>query len=242
MKSAGQYVCHQSLRLSVSLILLQTLVGSLASRVKDFMAEALVLQGYQSELGFERADLDELDDVILEIDLKDELWTSWTALQQSCAVWSAAEFFEARSAAACTPLHLHARCGELEPSPTSNMQRLSTLSLLQVDAAEIEAQAADHERTCYKLASGLIPNGMVPAFRALVDEWKGVAAVAGGLQRPEIKQRHWTRIEDLLAAAVPRSAPLTVEAACALSMLEHKDGCEPRCSVEALPRCDHVAG
>jgi hypothetical protein len=94
---------------------------------------------------------------------------------------------------------------------------------MQVNAAEIEAQIAEMERSCHQLESGLVPNAMVPALASLVSEWKGVAAVAVGLQRPEMKPRHWTQVEELLGCVMTKSSEFTVEAACKLGILAHKD-------------------
>jgi hypothetical protein len=94
-----------------------------------------------------------------------------------------------------------------------------------VDAAKIEAQVTELERNCHKLESGLIPNAMVPALSSLVLEWKGVATVAAGLQRPEMKPRHWTQVEELLGCVIAKSNEFTVEGACKLGILTHKDRC-----------------
>lgn len=72
-------------------------MSNLATQIKDMAAEAAILQDFQRQLQFEAANLDELEDVAMEVRLKELLWSSWTTIQQNTTLWAASPFFEVRA-------------------------------------------------------------------------------------------------------------------------------------------------
>jgi hypothetical protein len=78
----------------------QAYVSNLANQIKDMTAEAGILQDFQQKLQFEPANLNELDDVLLEIELKELLWSSWSSIQENTTQWASSPFFEVMASVA----------------------------------------------------------------------------------------------------------------------------------------------
>ena len=85
-----------------------------------------------------------------------------------------------------------------------------------------------HSSVCHRLNRGLAPNMVVPEFQGLVAQWKSVAAIVGGLSGPDVKERHWKRVEDLLQASINLEEGLSVEVVFEMGMLTHVEGYEPQ--------------
>jgi hypothetical protein len=83
--------------------------------------------------------------------------------------------------------------------------------LMQVDVSVVGKAIEHFSSTCHKLERGLASNAIVPMFQILVDECMTVIAIVAALQGPDIKDRHWLRVEGCIGHTIARDSTLLVE-------------------------------
>lgn len=96
---------------------------------------------------------------------------------------------------------------------------------MQVDVAVVGKAIEQFSRACHKLERGLPANAIVPMFQTLLGECKAGAAMVAALQGPDIKDRHWLRVENCIGLAIARDSTLLVEFVLSSKMQEHQNTC-----------------
>ncbi|KAF5835818.1 dynein heavy chain, N-terminal region 2-domain-containing protein [Dunaliella salina] len=62
-----------------------------------------------------------------------------------------------------------------------------------------------------RMERGLVPNKLVPAFRAHVDELRSLLPVTQALRNRALKERHWTKIFSIIGQVIPRDSSFTLQ-------------------------------
>jgi len=64
----------------------------------------------------------------------------------------------------------------------------------------LEEAVARFHKSAAKLERSLPPNKLVPALRSSVDELRQLLPVVAALRNPALKERHWARVVEAVAA------------------------------------------
>jgi hypothetical protein len=75
---------------------LQGYASNLLAQAQNCKAEAEELKSYQRLFQFQVTKLDELEDTLIEVALKELLWRSWSSMQEWCLNWRTDPFFQVR--------------------------------------------------------------------------------------------------------------------------------------------------
>lgn len=70
-----------------------------------------------------------------------------------------------------------------------------------------------------------MPNELVPRLRSDIEKWQSVVALVRGLQKPDMQERHWQRVMEVLKWEEPPSPDATVELVLSSGMLHSKTRC-----------------
>ncbi|KAK9815239.1 hypothetical protein WJX72_000483 [[Myrmecia] bisecta] len=90
--------------------------------------------------------------------------------------------------------------------------------LASLDAGRLEETVMQFTKTVQKIERNLAPNRVTPVLKGQVTEWRELLPVLANLRNPELKDRHWARIEDALGQKLVRDDTFTVSAVLALQV------------------------
>lgn len=106
---------------------------------------------------------------------------------------------------------------------------------MDVDAAA--AAAADAVSACASAEHGLPPNALVEEVRAEARWLADTAAVVRALRCPHMRDRHWFRLQGLVAGLPPTGVlALPVADICGCGVVDEKDRCVILTQRSVLPR------
>ncbi len=81
----------------------------------------------------------------------------------------------------------------------------------QLDVAGMEEIVTRFHKSVFKMERGLPPNKLVPKLRNAVDEFKDLMPVIAALRNRALKERHWTKIFDIIGTQFTRDATFTLQ-------------------------------
>jgi hypothetical protein len=64
---------------------------------------------------------------------------------------------------------------------------------------------------CRRVEAGLAPNAAAGALREGVSEWQHVLPVLAALRNPDLRERHWAAVGQLLGASMERREGMTLQ-------------------------------
>jgi hypothetical protein len=70
-----------------------------------------------------------------------------------------------------------------------------------------------------------VPNELVPRLQQDIETWHGVAALVRGLQKPDMQDRHWQRVMEVLKWEEAPGRDAQVELVLSSGMLDVKSRC-----------------
>ena len=71
-----------------------------------------------------------------------------------------------------------------------------------------------HVQSVFKMERGLAPNKLVPRLRGAVDEYRELLPVIQALRNKALKERHWTKIFEVVGTTFTRDANFTLQVLC----------------------------
>eukprot|EP00879_Flechtneria_rotunda_P011718 GHRR01012239.1.p1 GENE.GHRR01012239.1~~GHRR01012239.1.p1 ORF type:complete len:1535 (+),score=570.67 GHRR01012239.1:286-4605(+) len=106
----------------------------------------------------------------------------------------------------------------------------TTSEWLQAQFFELDVTAIHEqvERTSWqvrRLEEGLPPNDLVPKLRASLTQWQELLEPVVHLRNPQLRERHWTAVADMLGRPVDRSpgANTTISTLLSMQVLDSKE-------------------
>lgn len=70
----------------------------------------------------------------------------------------------------------------------------------QVDAPTVKLEAEKYAKIVSRLEKNLEDNPIQRNLKEMVETFRGAMPIVTALRRPELKQQHWTEINDLIGA------------------------------------------